>query len=96
MFDLSNIVRRRVQISEQIALSHESSIQVGQDDRVEPTRKPFLTGLFGAIFLFALYRVLLSLRATMRLQSLIGSAMLVLLLGLGVWVALQYVPVHWH
>ena len=26
----------------------------------------------------------------MRLQSLIGSAMLVLLLGLGVWVALQY------
>ena len=32
----------------------------------------------------------------MRLQSLIGSAMLVLLLGLGVWVALQYVPMHWH
>ena len=112
VFDLSNIVRRRVQISEQIALSHESSIQAGQDfvsrsrpdgvatalvaDRVEPTRKPFLTGLFGAIFLFALYRILLSLRASMRLQSLIGSAMLVLPLGLGVWVALQYVPVHWH
>jgi hypothetical protein len=32
----------------------------------------------------------------MRLQSFIGSAMLVLLLGLGAWVALQYVPVHWH
>jgi hypothetical protein len=31
VFDLSNIVRRRVQISEQIALSHESSIQAGQD-----------------------------------------------------------------
>jgi hypothetical protein len=30
----------------------------------------------------------------MRLQPFIGGAMLVLLLGLGVWVALQYVPMH--
>jgi hypothetical protein len=28
----------------------------------------------------------------MRLQSFLSGAMLVLLLGLGVWVALQYVP----
>lgn len=32
----------------------------------------------------------------MRLQSFVGVGMLVLLLGLGVWVALQYVPVHLH
>jgi hypothetical protein len=32
----------------------------------------------------------------MRLQSFIGSVVLVLLFGLGVWVALQYVPMHWH
>jgi hypothetical protein len=112
VFDLSNIVQICVQISEQTALSHESNIQAGQGfvsrsrpdgaatalvaDRDEPTRKPFLTGLVGGIFLFTLYRILLSLRASMRLQSLIGNVMLALLLGLGVWVALQYVPVHWH
>jgi hypothetical protein len=48
------------------------------------------------LFLSALYRILPGMRISMRLQSLIGCAMLVLLLGLGVWVALQYVPVHWH
>ncbi len=30
----------------------------------------------------------------MRLQSFIDGAMLVLLFGLGVWVALQYVPMR--
>jgi len=33
-------------------------------------------------------------RASMRLQSFIDGAMLVLLFGLGVWVALQYVPMR--
>jgi hypothetical protein len=32
----------------------------------------------------------------MRLQPFIGGTMLVLLFGLGVWVALQYVPMHSH
>ena len=32
----------------------------------------------------------------MRLQPFTGGAMLVLLFGLGVWVALQYVPMHLH
>jgi hypothetical protein len=32
---------------------------------------------------------------TMRFQSLVGVGMLVLLVGLGVLVALQYVPHHW-
>lgn len=31
----------------------------------------------------------------MRFQQLVGLGMLVLLLGLGVVVALQYVPHHW-
>jgi hypothetical protein len=32
----------------------------------------------------------------MRLQPFIGVGMLVLLFGLGVRVALQYVPMHWY
>jgi hypothetical protein len=36
------------------------------------------------------------MRAPMRLQPFIGVGMLVLLFGLGVRVALQYVPMHWY
>jgi hypothetical protein len=36
------------------------------------------------------------MRAPMRLQPFIGGVMLVPIFGLTVWVALQYVPIHWH
>jgi hypothetical protein len=31
-----------------------------------------------------------------RLQPFVGVAMLVLLFGVGIWVSLQYIPMHLH